>query len=175
MLLKGYRKEVFRPECNPSFQSVNCIAHLDEDVSEAIPYLNTALGGTQYIREPASVTFKVHGRLITVHGRKIAVNALKDEAEAEKIIQWLKKEINEVWEKRDEITPSFESEPQPQMMRILRLLPRTNCGMCGEPTCTVFALRMADRVKEPEDCPPLDPEAARSLAEYLAGFPSPSI
>ena len=49
MLLKGYTKEIFRPECNPSFQSLHCIAHLDQDVSEALPYLNAVLG-----RLPAS-------------------------------------------------------------------------------------------------------------------------
>ncbi len=36
------------------------------------------------------------------------MNALEDEAQAEKILQWLKKEINEAWEKREEIEPSFE-------------------------------------------------------------------
>lgn len=172
MLLTGYTKEIFRPECNPSFQSVHCIAHLEQDVSEALPYLNAVLGGTHYVREPASVTFRVHGKLITVHGRKIAVNALKDESEAEKIVQWLKKEINEAWEKRAEIIPSFESEPQPQMMQILKLLPKTNCGMCGEPTCMVFAVKATEGVKEAADCPPLNPEAARSMTEYLARFPS---
>lgn len=172
MLLEGYTKEIFRPECNPSFQSVHCIAHLEQDVSQALPYLNAVLGGTHYVREPASVTFRVHGKLITVHGRKIAVNALKDEIEAEKIVQWLKKEINEAWEKRDEIVPSYESEPQPQMMQILKLLPKTNCGMCGEPTCVVFAVKATEGVKEAADCPPLNPEAAHSMTEYLARFPS---
>jgi hypothetical protein len=32
MLLKSYRKEIFRPECNPSFQSLHCIAYLDQDI-----------------------------------------------------------------------------------------------------------------------------------------------
>ena len=39
MLLTSYSKEIFRPECNPSFQSLHCIAHLDQDVSEALPIL----------------------------------------------------------------------------------------------------------------------------------------
>jgi arsenate reductase len=34
VLLKSYRKEIFRPECNPSFQSLHCIAHLDEDITD---------------------------------------------------------------------------------------------------------------------------------------------
>lgn len=32
MLLKSYTKEIFRPECNPSFQSLHCIAHLNQDI-----------------------------------------------------------------------------------------------------------------------------------------------
>lgn len=44
-LLSDWRKEVFRPECNPSFQSLPCFAHLDQDVAEALPYLNAHLGG----------------------------------------------------------------------------------------------------------------------------------
>ena len=82
MLLKGYRKEIFNPTCNSHFQSVHCIAHLDEDIGKVLPYLNAALGGDTYIKSPPSVTFKTHGKLITVHARKIAVNALKNETEA---------------------------------------------------------------------------------------------
>jgi hypothetical protein len=52
MLLKGYRKEVFRPKCNPSFQSRHCIAHLDQDISEVLPYLNAVHGGFEYLKEP---------------------------------------------------------------------------------------------------------------------------
>ncbi len=81
MLLKGYRKEVIRPECRPEAESVHCIAHLDEDITEVIPYLNAVLGGFQYIKDPPTVSFRVHGKLIAVHSRKICVNALRDEAE----------------------------------------------------------------------------------------------
>ena len=45
MLLKGYTKEIFRPECNPSFQSVHCMAHLEQDITGVLPYLNVAMGG----------------------------------------------------------------------------------------------------------------------------------
>ena len=93
MLLIRYTKEIFRPECNPSFQSLHCIAHLDQDITEALPYLNTTLGGFEYLKDPPAVTFRVHGKIITVHPREIAVNALRNEEEAEKILEWLKREI----------------------------------------------------------------------------------
>ena len=170
MLLKGYRKEIFRPECNPQFQSLHCIAHLDEDITEVLPYLNAVLEGHQYLKEPPSLTLKVHGKLITLHPREIAVNALKDELEADRILQWLKQEINETWQKRDALVPSFDTPAQPRILDILKLLPKTNCGECYQPTCTVFASLVAQGVKGVEDCPPLVVENKEELQKYLEQF-----
>ena len=170
MLLKTYTKKIFRAECNPQFESLHCIASLDQDVSEALPYLNTVLGGFEYLKEPPAVIFKSRGRLITVHGRKIAINALQDEEEADKILEWLKREINQAWERRAEITPRTEGAPKPQVFEILKLLPRSNCRECGEPTCMVFAARAAEGVKGAADCPPLTAEATQRLAGYLGRF-----
>jgi ArsR family metal-binding transcriptional regulator len=170
MLLQGYKKEMFLPKCNPSFQSVHCVAHLDQDISEVLPYLNTAIGGGDYVQLPPSLTLRVYGKLITLHAQEIFVNALNDEEEAEKILRWLKKEINEAWEKRAEIEPTYDKPPLPQMMEILKLLPKTNCRKCGEPTCTVFALRAAEGIKGPEDCPELKSEIREKLGLYLSQF-----
>jgi ArsR family metal-binding transcriptional regulator len=170
MLLISYTKEIFRPECNPSFQSLHCIAHLDQDVTEALPYLNATLGGFDYLRDPPAVTFRVHGKIITVHPRKIAVNALRDEEEADKILEWLKREINEAWEKRDEIYPRYEGTPKPKILEILKLLPKTNCQECGQPTCMVFAARVAEGAKGPEDCPLISDEKREELGKYLSPF-----
>jgi ArsR family metal-binding transcriptional regulator len=170
MLLRGYRKEIMRPECNPNFQSLHCIAHLDQDVSEALPYLNASLGGFEYVANPPSVTFKAYGKLITVHGRRIAVNALKEASEAAKILEWLMKEINETWERRESITPCFEGRPTPGIMEILKLLPKTNCGLCGQPTCMVFAVRVGEGAKDADDCPALDGQEQKALKQYLEQF-----
>ncbi|MEE4355049.1 MAG: (Fe-S)-binding protein [Desulfococcaceae bacterium] len=170
MLLKSYRKEIFRPECNPAFTSVHCYAHLDQDVGDVIPYLNAELGGFQCTEEPPSVTFQIRGRLISVHPKKIAVNSLKDEEEAEKIVNWMKNQINEIWERRAEIQPSFAPAPRPQVFEILKLLPMTNCGKCRLPTCMVFAVQMAEGVKGVEDCPPLEGENAEKLKMYMGRF-----
>ncbi len=170
MLLKGYRKEVIRPECRPEAQSVHCIAHLDEDIAEVIPYLNAVLGGFQYVKDPPSVSFKLQGKLIAVYPRKICVNALRDEAEGDKIIKWLQQEINDAWERRGEIEPRFEGAPKPRVIEILKLLPRTNCRECGQPTCMVFATQVAEGGKDSDDCPPLDWERKTKLARYLGQF-----
>jgi ArsR family metal-binding transcriptional regulator len=170
MLLKNYSKEIFRPECNPGFESVHCIAHLDQDISAVLPYLNTVLGGFEYLKDPPAVIFRSHGKLITVHGRKIAVNALRDEDEADKILAWLQREINDAWKNRDGIEPSYEGAPKPKLIEILKLLPKTNCKECGEPTCMVFAARMTEGVKCPEDCRPMDAGKKQRLDEYMSRF-----
>jgi ArsR family metal-binding transcriptional regulator len=170
MLLESYRLEIFNSACNPDAMDVHCFAHLDQDVGAALPYLNTVLGGFEYIQEPPAVTFKAHGKLITVHSRKIAVNALKDEAQARKIVEWLKREINDAWEKRDEIAPSYTGAPRPQLIEVLKLLPKTNCRKCGEPTCMVFALRVAEGAKGIGSCAPLDPAHLKKLETYMGRF-----
>jgi ArsR family metal-binding transcriptional regulator len=170
MLLESYTKEIFNSECMPGAMAVHCFAHLDQDVGEAIPYLNAALGGFTFTKDPPSVTFKVHGKLITVHPKKIAINALKDEEEATKIIEWLKREINSAWKNRDKIEPLYEAAPQPKVIEILKLLPKTNCKECGQPTCMVFAAQVAEGAKGPEDCPPLDDAGKTKLSAYLSQF-----
>jgi ArsR family metal-binding transcriptional regulator len=170
MLLKTYRKEIFRPECNPSFQSLHCIAHLDQDIEGVLPYLNSVLGGFEYLKNPPAVTFRIHGKIITVHPREIAVNALKDEEEADRILQWLQREINEAWEKREEIEPSYEGAAKPQVLEILKCLPMTNCRDCGQPTCMVFSTLLAQGVKGLEDCPALIEENRIKLGEYLSQY-----
>ena len=170
MLLESYTKEIFNNECMPSAISVQCFAHLDEDISEALPYLNAVLGGFTYTKNPPSVTFKSQGKLITVHAKKIAINALKDEDEATKIIEWLKREINSAWEKREKIEPLYEAAPQPKVIEILKLLPKTNCKECGQPTCMVFAAQVAEGAKGPEDCLPLDDASKGQLSRYLSQF-----
>jgi len=99
MLVERYRKEFCLPP-NPKAKHLRCYAHLDGDIGEALPYLNTVLGGYQYYKEPPMLTLKFQAKLITLYPQMIAINMVKDEAEAEKILEWLKEEINNTWENR---------------------------------------------------------------------------
>jgi ArsR family metal-binding transcriptional regulator len=170
MLLTGYVKQIFRPTCNPSFESVHCIAHLNEDISEVLPYLNALLGGTEYFRDPPEVMFRHYGKIIKVGAREIAINALEDEDEADRILKWLKDQINEAWEKHESITPQYEGRKKPKLIEILKLLPKTNCKKCGRLTCMVFAAQVAEGGFGPEHCPDLSVTNQDKLTAYLAGY-----
>ena len=64
MLLQTWTKKITRASCRPEAQTVHCIAHLNENIGEVIPYLNAVLGGYTYIQDPPSVTFRSQGKLI---------------------------------------------------------------------------------------------------------------
>ena len=170
MKLTGYTKTIFRPECNPSFESVHCVAQLNEEVGEALPYLNAVLGGTQYFSDPPEVMFHHHGKIIKVGVREIAVNALKDEHEADRILEWLKNEINKAWESRSDITPCYTGKAKPKLLEILRQLPKTNCRKCGQPTCMAFAAQVMEGGRGVNHCPELTGENKVKLSKYLADF-----
>lgn len=170
MLLKDYRLEIFKSKCQADAKGVHCFAHLSQDVSEVLPYLNAVLGGFEYLQNPPAVTFRAQGKLITVHGDKIAVNALKDEEEARKIVQWMKNEINDAWEKKDQIEPCTTGMPRPGIIDILKLLPKTNCRECGEPTCMVFATKVAEGAKGAQDCLQIQEDNSIKLTEYMSRF-----
>jgi ArsR family metal-binding transcriptional regulator len=166
MLVESYRKEFCLPP-NPKARHLRCYAHLDGDITEVLPYLNTALGGYQYYKDPPMLTLKYQAKLITLYPKMIAINMVKDEAEAEKILEWLKEEINNTWENRSEIKPSFEVSPRPGILDILRLLPKDNCQECGQPTCLVFATQVSDGAVVYDDCPKLDETSKSILKQYL--------
>lgn len=58
-----------------------------------------------------------------------------------------------------------------QPLQFYRLLPRTNCKLCGCPTCYAFAFDLIGRSKRPDDCPDLLKEdfadSYRMLKELL--------
>jgi len=54
-------------------------------------------------------------------------------------------------------------------LEIVRHLPKTNCGECGEPSCLAFAVALLSGKRNPRDCPHADLEGLS-----LSGGPNPS-
>ncbi|RUM87543.1 MAG: Fe-S cluster protein [Thermodesulfatator sp.] len=50
-------------------------------------------------------------------------------------------------------------------LEIVKRLPRTNCGECGEPSCLAFAVALAAGKVSPEACPYLSPDLAREFSQ----------
>src|SRR4030042_1572928 len=53
-------------------------------------------------------------------------------------------------------------------IEIFKLLPKTNCGDCGVPTCLAFAMSLAAAKAELAKCPYVSEEAKSKLSEAAA-------
>src|SRR5271157_5558866 len=53
-------------------------------------------------------------------------------------------------------------------IQIFKLLPKTNCGECGSPTCLAFAMALAAGKAELGKCPTISAEAKEQLSEASA-------
>jgi ArsR family metal-binding transcriptional regulator len=152
MLLRKYDLKIVLSDCNPSSLKVNAIADLSEDISEVLPYLNTAIKGLQYYAEEKILTAKRGGRLITFRPRQIALTKLEDEKEATAVMEELKQIVNETYANKNHIEPTYTSRPIPRPLDIFKLLPGKNWKECGEATCMAFALKLINDEVEWKQC-----------------------
>ena len=56
----------------------------------------------------------------------------------------------------------------PTAIEYFKLLPKTNCKDCGQPTCLAFAMQLANQKAKIEDCPHVESGAKDSIAEAAA-------
>jgi len=152
MLIEKYEVEVFTPPCEPGAERYAARARLVVDITEVLPYLNATLRGAVYHREANALTWKKGGHNIAFHAHEIATSNVEDRDDAENELKGLIDLVNRTWERRSEITPDTTTRQRPTPMAIFKLLPRTNCKQCGEPTCYSFALKLAASQKKLIEC-----------------------
>ena len=129
--------------CIADPQKIRFIAQIDRDVSDILPYVNAVVKEAIYNKNAPSLTITKRGRLITIHPTEIAAGKIIDGEDAHKIIDWLKEVMNECYERRDKIKPIYEMRRKLMPLGVYKLLPGTNCGKCGEPSCMAFAVKLA--------------------------------
>ena len=169
MLIENYNLEVFTPPCDPGAERFAATARLTVDISEVLPYLNVTLLGAVYYKEANALTWKKGGHNIAFHAYEISTSNVEDHDAAMREIEGLIEMLNRTWERRTEITPSYETRQRPTSMAIYRLLPQINCKQCSEPTCYTFALKLAVSQKKLTDCQPLyEPQYAEKLTALKA-------
>ncbi len=160
MLLDGYSFRLVNISCLPSSTSLNALVELDQDISAVLPYLNALFEGGHYAHEEQIFDFMRDGHIVTLLPRQMKVTGVDDNREAREFLDWLKDEINRIWTARHEIEPLFEAKVRQSPLDVLRLLPRTNCGECGVPTCLAFAIQVIRGASAIDECPRYDAAGA---------------
>ncbi len=133
---------IYMAPCVIANNNVRFEAEFSSDVKEVMPYLNTVIKNATYNPEREIIFFTKGPRMITLRDRKLAVQRADDQTDAYKIIDFVKDLINDTYANRESITPSYEKKVRTSALEIFSYLPRTNCKLCGEPTCLAFAVKL---------------------------------
>jgi len=170
MLLQDYKiTRVGRSFCNPEWVAVK--AELSDDISEVLPYLNAVIENAVYTPQAPNLNFKMGIGAISLMPRELSVGQVRCEEDGTKILDYVKRLINDTWERRKSITPAYKRKWEIKAKDILDFLPRTNCRECGLPTCFAFAVALLKGQEHLQDCSALSKpefaEAKEALARLL--------
>jgi ArsR family metal-binding transcriptional regulator len=153
----------FVAQCFADTRKIRIITHHENDMAPLMPYINAVMKSAQYNPGAPTLSFKSGVCVITLYPHKIAIAKADDMLDAWTIINELKELIVDVSSRLDKITPDHSRSDPPTPLDLYKLLPRTNCGQCGDPTCLAFAALLAASEIHPDACPFL------KEAEYAAG------
>ena len=170
-------REDFRLEPASCFVDARCpkykaVIPAEEDLAPLLPYLNAVTKVLFYDPEEGVLVFNFEGHKVAVRRDDVRISDIRDIEEGRVLREKVAGFLEDVWARKGEISPSFEPRTRPPALTIYRYLPKTNCGLCGEPTCLAFAAKLSTGEAELSACPPLneDPaysEAREKLAEMI--------
>ena len=124
--------------------------------------MNAELGGWDYDLTNQVLLLKLaDGKWITLHPQKIAIRGARDLEEAKALLAWIQAQINDIYARREAITPRHVSQAGLKVMEILKLLPMTNCKACGYAACMAYAAALREGEIRLEDCPPCGKKSSR--------------
>jgi ArsR family metal-binding transcriptional regulator len=167
--------DIFRPKMDSTKETLHAIATFAADISPSFPYVNAELGGWDYDQANQVLLLKLSdGKWITLHPQKIAIRGARDLEEAQALLNWIQAQINDIYARREAVTPRYVSQAGLKIMEILKLLPLTNCKACGYATCMAFAAALREGEVSLNDCPPLWEDKCQDkrgkLQTYLESF-----
>lgn len=155
MLIDDYRLEIEVADHSDQVFEYEAVAHLDVDISQALPYLNAELKSGTYYTDGPAFSWRKNSHKIGFWSKKIAADHLETREQAEKIIGELVELVNDIWERRADIEPDTKTHEKRQPLELFKLMPKTNCRACGESSCYNFAIKLASGLVDLNMCPPI--------------------
>ncbi|MGC8659245.1 MAG: (Fe-S)-binding protein [Desulfomonilaceae bacterium] len=152
MLIESYKLEIEVADHSAEVFEYEAIAHLPVDIREVLPYLNASLKSGTYYTDGPVFSWRLDEHKVGFWHDRLAADHLESREQAQKVIDQLVKIVNDTWAKRAEITPDNVTHENLQPLELYRLLPKTNCKVCGENTCFNFALKLAAGMVELDKC-----------------------
>lgn len=151
MFLEEIKLKFIQP-CTTEGSKIKIKADLSRDISEIFPYLNSYIKSAMYNKKAQGLTFKIDQKVVTLFSDNVAITKLLNETDAYEVLNYVKNLINEVYEKRDTIEPSYEMKKLPSPINLYKNLPKLNCKECGEATCMAFASKLLNGEQNIKKC-----------------------
>jgi ArsR family metal-binding transcriptional regulator len=133
---------MFLGPCVADETKIRLIAHLDGDLGPVMPYLNAVIPQASYTPAAETLTYMEEYRMIALYRQRITIAKADEIVDAWRTLEDIRQIAVQTWHDRNTIEPSFEIRRKPPAIEIFKRLPRTNCRLCGEPTCLAFAVRI---------------------------------
>jgi len=167
MLIDKDSLEIICEQWHPGDDEWIAKASVPLDLSPLMPYVNAVARRPEFYTDVPAVLWMFEDRKVAMRPHEISVSHVVDSenaaVEVGKVVDWL----NDLWERKEEVTPESEPKSLPPLMSVLRLLPMNNCGECALPTCTAFAVRLIEGDVRIEECPFLLSDEGRDSAAAL--------
>lgn len=155
--------------CIADSRKIRAIYRLEGDVQSLLPYLASDRPSSNYNEGARVLSYKSEQRIISIDGDgNVGITQLTDLDEAERVIKEVVDWIEDVEKRKNEIDPEeYKKRRRVGIVDLLRLLPRSNCGKCGFPTCMAFAVEILEGRAQIESCQPLSHESYSSTREKI--------
>ncbi|MDR1471337.1 MAG: hypothetical protein LBS75_02330 [Synergistaceae bacterium] len=149
------------------------IAHTraSADLSAVTPYLNAMFRTAAYNHDDRSIRFTSDRVEYTIIREQVNIAKFANRTELHELLDWFKDLVNDIYDSRGEMTPMYECRKPVPVFFIYNLLPKTNCRMCGEKSCMVFAALLNKLEADIDACPPLsEPKYAENRHKLEVAF-----
>ncbi len=145
MFITGYKDLALKiPDCHSgdSFWAAS-FKFNPENLSVLFPYINAVSEDAKYFENPHYIQFMFKGKRCALYEDKAITAPFEDKESVIEYIDILIGFLNELYEKKETITPDSTKFRHISVLDIVKLLPRTNCGKCGLSTCMAFAASLS--------------------------------
>ena len=151
------------------------IGGTDVAIDGVLPLLNAILPSVvSYHPFSGVMTLRRRPGLITLYPDKVMITQVVDIEEGLALLAAIRDLLNQTWARRDEDRAQDRGSRVPRPLDVYELLPRTNCGACGEATCMAFAFGLLESRNRSDECPslasPIFATQRQALADMLSGM-----
>jgi len=166
----GVRRKPSRPSsfevkrvlpCIADSTKIRVIAEMDASLERALPYLYLHFKSSKYLEPLGVLTFTTtRDEMVSMYSSgKVCVVRVESDDRAKEILSELLKLVSKAHDLASKRGPPSKEELEARrrlnVMSVYRLLPKTNCRVCGEQNCMAFAAKLLSGEAELSMCKPL--------------------